>query len=158
MDDPHKLHGVNSFRQFAHDAEPRAVPGLRRLENPKVPHAQHFGQPPAHAPGGAVEVGVAGVERDPAADGPLDAPLDGISRVEPLERAEDDRMMRDHQIAPFGFGLVQHLFGNIHGQQGLVHLVVGAADDKSRIVIRFLPLKWGKAFDDVGYLSDNHMS
>ena len=68
------------------------------------------------------------------------------------------RKMRDHQIAPFGFGLVQHLFGNIHGQQGLVHLVVGAADDKSRIVIRFLPLKWGKAFDDVGYLSDNHMS
>ena len=44
LDDPHKLHGVNSFRQFAHDAEPRAVPGLRRLENPKVPHAQHFRQ------------------------------------------------------------------------------------------------------------------
>ena len=37
-------------------------------------------------------------------------------------------------------------------------VVVGAADDKSRIVIRFLPLKWGKAFDDIGYLLDNHMS
>ena len=44
LDNPHKLHGVNDFRQFAHDAEPRAVPGLRRLEDPKVPHAQHFGQ------------------------------------------------------------------------------------------------------------------
>ena len=71
---------------------------------------------------------------------------------------EDDRMVCQYDIAPLGFGLVQHLFGHVHGQQGLVHLVVGAADDKSRIVIRFLPLKWGKAFDDVGYLSDNHMS
>ena len=49
LDDPHKLHGVNSFRQFAHDAEPRAVPGLRRLENPKVPHAQHFGKTTLYA-------------------------------------------------------------------------------------------------------------
>ena len=65
-------------------------------------------------------------------------------------------MVRDHQIAPFGFGLVQHLLRNVHGQQGLVHLVVGAADDKSRIVIRFLPFKRGKAFDDIGYLFDSH--
>lgn len=49
---------------------------------------------------------MAGIERDAAADGPLDAALHGIGRVEALERMEDDGMVRDDQVAPFALGLV----------------------------------------------------
>ena len=65
-------------------------------------------------------------------------------------------MVRDDQVAPFGLGFVEHLLRDIHGQQRPVHLVVRTSDDKSRIVIGFLPPKRSKTFDNVGYFSDFH--
>ena len=61
-----------------------------------------------------------GVERYSPTDRPLDAPLHISSRIEPLEGMENDRMVRDYQIAPRLLRLVQHLFGHI--DLSLIHI------------------------------------
>ena len=99
---------------------------------------------------------MAGIERNAAADGPLDAALHLIGRIEPLEGMENDRMVRDDQIAPLALGFGHHLVGDIHGQQRLAHLVVGPAHDQPGVVVRLLPRQRRKTLDDVGYFPDKH--
>ena len=156
LDMAHELHGRHGSRQFAHHAEPDLRVGRGGLQHTQVRHAQHLGQPPAHPLRRAVEIGVTGIERNAAADGPLDAALHLIGRIEPLEGMENDRMVRDDQIAPLALGFGHHLVGDVHGQQRLAHLVVGPAHDQPGVVVRLLPRQRRKTLDDVGYFPDKH--
>ena len=97
-----------------------------------------------------------GVERYSPTDRPLDAPLHISSRIEPLEGMENDRMVRDYQIAPRLLRLVQHLLGHIDGQQRLMHFVLGPSHDKTGIVVRFLQTERSISFDHFGNISDFH--
>ena len=124
------------------------------MEHAQIPHAQHLGQPPAHPPGGAVQVGVARIERNAAADSPFDAALHLVCRIEALERMENDRMVRDDHVAPFAFGLGHHFVRDVHGQQRPVHLVVRAPHDQACVVVRFLPCERCETLDDIGHFPD----
>ena len=97
-----------------------------------------------------------GVERYSPADRPLDAPLHIRGRIEPLEGMENDRMVRDYQIAPRLFRLIQHLFGHIDGQQRLMHFVLGPSHDETGIVIRLLQTERSISFDHFGNILDFH--
>ena len=97
-----------------------------------------------------------GVERYSPTDRPLDAPLHISSRIEPLEGMENDRMVRDYQIAPRLLRLVEHLFGHIDSQQRLMHFVLGPSHDKAGIVVRFLQTERSISFDHFGNILDFH--
>ena len=62
-------------------------------------------------------------------------------------------MVCDDQIATRAFGLVEHLLGYVHRQQGGMHLVLLAADHKSRIVIGLLPAKRGAKVSIISVIS-----
>ena len=151
------LKGIDRFGEFADDAESHPFGLARGLQQFETGDPEQFGQAPAHAARSAVEVRVTGIEDRTAADGPLDAALHHVGRIEPLQRMEDDRMVGDDQIAPFGLGLVEDLIGYVDRQQRLVHFVVAAADDEAGIVVGLLPAKRCKAFDYVGYFLDFHI-
>ena len=64
--------------------------------------------------------------------------------------------MRDYQIAPRLFRLIQHLFGHIDGQQRLMHFVLGPSHDETGIVIRLLQTERSISFDHFGNILDFH--
>ena len=69
---------------------------------------------------------------------------------------ENYRMMSDNHITPLFDCLLQHLLGDIHRQQRLMHLIVGATNDKTCVIIRLLQRKWRKGLYRRSYLSDLH--
>ena len=150
------LNHVDRLGQIAHDTEPDAIARRSGLQHLERRNSQLLGQTPAHTAGSAVQVRMTGVEGNAVTNGPFDTPLHGIGRIEPFQGMEDDRMVGDDQITPFVAGLVEHLLGDVHGQQCPVNLIVAAADDQSRIVIRLLPSKRRKTFDSIGYFLDFH--
>jgi hypothetical protein len=56
-------------------------------------------------------------------------------------------VVSDDDIATLTLCLVKHLLGNIDSQECAMHLVLGMANDKTRIVIGLLKREWGKALD-----------
>ena len=134
---------------------PLALVGRRRQHMQRT-DSQLGGQPPAHAVRGAVQIGVAGVERDVPAHGPRHAPLHVIGFVESFERVEDDRMMRHDEVAALLLGFGEHLLGHVHGQQGTADLPFGIAHYQTGIVVFLLQRKRRETLDRVGYLLDLH--
>ena len=58
--------------------------------------------------------------------------LDVGGRVEALPGVEDYGVVRYYDVASVSLGLVEHLLGNVYGQQRMVHLLLVSPDDQPR--------------------------
>ena len=127
--------GILLLYKLAYGAEACRRVGGKWLQHRNAAKAYLLGQMPAHAVRRAVEIGMAGVQSDAAAYGALDAALDVGGRVEALHGVEDYGVVRYYDVASVSLGLVEHLLGNVYGQQRMVHLLLVSPDDQPRVVV-----------------------
>ena len=139
--------------RFADDSESRT--GHLRgggFEKYNVPQPQKIAQHLAHALRGAVEVGVAGVERDAAAYGFGHRAFDVAAPGEAFQRMENDRVVGEDEARSHFGGFGNDTFGRIHANQGAVDFRFGVAHEEPRIVVTLLKEERGGLFQNGCYL------
>ena len=142
-----ELSDRQGLRQATDNAESVAVSALN--ENAVVAYAEHLSHPSAHAVQVGIHRGVGRVDSEVMADGCFGNPFLGRSAGEVLESVEEQRVVREDELAVLVQSLSHYGFCNVRSEQYLLYIGIALTYLQSRIVPRLLPLQGSYRFYDI---------
>ena len=139
---PKETGGVGGMGEASYKTGPHLLlQSGQRTQDVPVGQLQPVGQDAVDTSEHIIEVGVGGIGGNVVLYQPHHQSSGGIAGGDALHAAEDKGMVGDNQVGTFGYGLIDHLVGEVEGNEYAAAFLRGVAYQKTGIVVVLLILR-----------------